>query len=121
MVESLFLFCALAIGQDKKPDAPQASPVDEAKVDAAIKSGIAYLRTAPSPPSHSGIKDSDELILWTFVHAGVGEADPDFQKYWKKMLDGPLEKTYKVALQAMILEEIDRVKHQERIAQCAQV
>ncbi|MBI3858111.1 MAG: hypothetical protein HY293_20715 [Planctomycetes bacterium] len=103
--------------QDAKAAAP---PVDEAAVDAAIKKGVACLRTAPSPGAHAGIKDSDELILWTFVHAGVRESDPDFQKYFKKMLEGTLEKTYKVALQAMILEEIDRAKYQERIAQCAQ-
>src|ERR1051326_4328986 len=36
------------------------------------------------------------------------------------MLEGPLERTYKVVLQAMILEEVDRVKHQHRIVQCAQ-
>src|SRR6185436_3275079 len=54
------------------------------------------------------------------VDAGLRDSDPDFQKLFKKMLDGPLEKTYKVALQAMILEELDRVKYQERIAQCAQ-
>jgi hypothetical protein len=106
--------------QDAKPPLPAAPPpVDEAQVDAAIKKGIAYLRTAPSPASHAGIKDSDELILWTYVHAGLRESDPDFQKLFRKMIDGPLEKTYKVALQAMILEEIDRVKYQERIAQCA--
>jgi len=108
--------------QDAKPAAPPqaAPPVDEAQVDAAIKKGVAYLRTAPSPGAHAGIKDSDELIVWTYVHAGLRDSDPDFQKLFKKMLDGPLEKTYKVALQAMILEELDRVKYQERIAQCAQ-
>jgi hypothetical protein len=116
------LLALLAFGipaQDKKPDAP-APGVDEVKVDAAIKKGIAWLRTAPSPASHAGIKDSDELILWTYVHAGVPENDPDFQKLFQKMISGPLEKTYKVALQAMILEEVERVKRQERIAQCAQ-
>src|SRR5262245_23803560 len=117
MLAALLLFAA---AQDAKPPAQQAPPpVDEAQVDAAIRKGIAYLRTAPSPATHAGIKDSDELILWTYVHAGVRESDPDFQKLFKKMVDGPLEKTYKVALQAMILEELDRVKYQERIAQCA--
>jgi hypothetical protein len=119
-VLAALLIASGAAAQDKKPDPPQAPAVDESKVDAAIKKGIAYLRTAPSPGAHAGIKDSDELILWTYVHSGIGEDDPDFQKYWKKMLEGPLEKTYKVALQAMILEELDRVKFQERIAQCAQ-
>ena len=36
------------------------------------------------------------------------------------MTETPLEWTYDVSLQAMILEEIDRVKYQARIAQCAQ-
>jgi hypothetical protein len=113
-------FALFVAAQDAKPPLPQAPPpVDEAQVDAAIKKGIAFLRTAPSPATHAGIKDSDELILWTYVHAGLRESDPDFQKLFRKMVDGPLEKTYKVALQAMILEEIDRVKYQERIAQCA--
>lgn len=109
---------ALFAAQDPKPAA--SPPVDEAQIDAAIKKGVTFLRTAPSPAAHAGIKDSDELILWTFVHAGVRESDPDFQTYFKKMMEGPLEKTYKVSLQAMILEELDRVKYQVRIAQCAQ-
>ena len=36
------------------------------------------------------------------------------------MLEKKLERTYNVALQAMLLEEIDRVKHQVRLLQCAQ-
>lgn len=116
---NLVVSLILAVALQDKPALPPP-PVDEGQIDAAIKKGIAYLRTAPSPGAHAGIKDSDELILWTYVHAGVRESDPDFQKYFKKMLDGTLEKTYKVALQAMILEEIDRAKYQERIAQCAQ-
>src|SRR5882672_11963552 len=117
---SLLALCLLLAGAPQDPPKPLAPPVDEQQVDAAIKKGVAWLRTAPSPGAHAGIKDSDELIVWTFLHAGVRESDPDFQKYFKKMLEGTLEKTYKVALQAMILEEMDRVKYQERIAQCGQ-
>ena len=110
-----------AAAQSRKKDPPKPPPpVDEYKVQQAIQRGIKYLRTAPSPASHAGIKDSDELILWTFVHAHVSESDPKFKQLFNKMMNGPLAHTYKVALQAMILEELDRVKYQHRIAQCAQ-
>jgi len=97
-----------------------AQAVDEAKVDEAIKKGIEFLRTAKSPNTHSAVRNSDELILWTFIHAGVPQDDPKFKQLLESVLSQPLDKTYKTALLAMCLEEIDRVKHQERIAQCAQ-
>jgi len=92
--------------------------IDPARVDQAIQRGIVWLRTAPYPANYW--MSANELILWTYVHAGVPETDPDFQKRLKEMLDGPLERTYRVALQAMILEELDRVGYQQRIWQCAQ-
>ncbi len=95
-----------------------APTIDPARVDKAIQQGIAWLRTANYPADYW--MSANELILWTFVHAGVPETDPDFQKRLKQMLDGPLERTYRVALQAMILEELDRVAYQYRIWQCAQ-
>jgi len=97
-----------------------AQAVDEAKVDNAIKKGVEFLRTAKSPDFHNGYHNSDVLILWTFIHAGVPQDDPKFKQLFDSVHAEPLEKTYKVALLAMCLEEIDRVKHQEKIAQCAQ-
>ncbi|HEX7899830.1 MAG TPA: FecR domain-containing protein [Planctomycetota bacterium] len=94
--------------------------VDQIRVAEAIRKGVEYLRTADSPPGPYGVKSSDELILLTFIHAGVPEGDPQFQGLLKKILEAPLETTYNVALQAMALEELHRVKHQGRIAQCAQ-
>jgi hypothetical protein len=99
----------------------QAHPgVDQRRVDEAIRKGVEFLKTADSPTWSLGPKDSDELILLTFIHAGVAEGDPKFQQLLKKILDAPLETTYEVAVQAMALEELHRVKHQARIAQCAQ-
>src|SRR6185503_5483267 len=43
-----------------------------------------------------------------------------FQELFRRMWDAKLERTYKVVLQAMVLEELHRVKYQVRIAQCAQ-
>lgn len=98
----------------------RAQAVDEAKVDQAIKKGVEFLRTAKSFDFHNGYRNSDELILWTFIHAGVPQDDPKFKQLLESALSQPLDKTYKVALLAMCLEEIDRVRHQEKIAQCAQ-
>ena len=94
--------------------------VDDIKVQKAIERGIAWLRTGPSPDFHDGYRNSDVLILWTFIHAGVPEDDPKFKALLDGCLAEPLEKTYKVSLLAMCLEELDRVKYQEKIAQCAQ-
>jgi hypothetical protein len=63
--------------------------------------------------------ERDELILWTFVPPAC-PSPTRLQKRLKQMLDAPLDKTYRVALQAMILEELDRVAYQLRIWQCAQ-
>lgn len=103
----------------KAPPVPVPG-VDELKVQQAIERGLAYLRKAPSPDFHNGYRNSDELILWTFIHAGVPESDPKFKALLDSALSQPLDKTYKVALLAMCLEELDRVKYQEKIAHSGQ-
>src|SRR6185436_12280998 len=98
-------------------------PIDPGRVDQAIQRGITWLRQGkyPAPTDIDwATRNPNELILWTYLHAGVTETDPDFQKRLKQMLDAPLERTYRVSLQAMILEELDRVAYQPRIWQCAQ-
>ncbi len=98
-----------------------SAQVDQKRVDQAILKGVEYIKTAKTPGfTYAKIDDSFEIVLLTMVHAGVSHTDPRFQELFKKMLEGPLERTYKVVLQAMILEEIHRVKYQSRIAQCAQ-
>src|SRR6185436_2999912 len=108
-----------AVGQDKKPVPGQAHPgVDQKRVNKAIQAGVEYLKTCDSP-GHNKSKDADELILLTLIHAGA-EAQPRFKQLFDKMMSEPLEDTYGVALQAMVLEELERVKYQGRIHQCAQ-
>jgi hypothetical protein len=91
--------------------------VDQKKVDLAVSNGITYLRSQVGLPQEC---ECEELVLWTLVHAGIPEADPAFAKLFKVMMDRPLQRTYNVSLQAMLLEELDRVKYQKRIAQCGQ-
>jgi hypothetical protein len=113
---------ACTFGQEpgREPPPRVTAAVDQRRVDEAVRRGVEYLKGAKSPRGPYGVKHSDELILLTFVHAGVPEGDPRFQDLFKKMMEGPLEKTYNVSLQAMILEEVDRARYQGRIAQCAQ-
>jgi hypothetical protein len=115
----LLLFAALAAAQEEKPN-PAAGGVNEVAVARAIDRGVAFLRTAASPDLKGAYTNSDELILWTLMHAGVPETDPKFKQLFQSVTTQPLKRTYKVALLAMILEELDRVKYQEKIAQCAQ-
>jgi hypothetical protein len=115
MLAQVLLLVGLSLQEPKEP-----AVVDEKRVGEAVTKGIAYLKGAPSPAYEDSFPNSDELLLWTFVHAGVPDSDPVFQKYFKRVTEGPLERTYKVALQAMILEEVDRAKHQKRIYACAQ-
>src|SRR6185503_15224132 len=60
-----------------------------------------------------------ELVLYTYATWGMDERDNDFKALLDDMLKDKLEATHCVALQAMALEEFDRVKYQKRIAQCA--
>jgi hypothetical protein len=113
-----FLLTAPLWAQDKKDE---ADPVLQAKIDAAIGRGVEYLKKAESIVAWPEFgANSDELILLTLVHAGVSTKDAVFQTLFQRMMAAPMSRTYNVALQAMVLEEVDRVKYQERIWQCAQ-
>lgn len=61
----------------------------------------------------------EEIVLYTLAHCGVAMKD-EFNNLLKEVLELPLDRTYHVALQAMALEAIDRIKYQARIADCAQ-
>lgn len=99
---------------------PRKSAVDPKRVDEAIRRGVEFLKGAPSPAGPEGIENSDELVLLALLHAGLGEEDPKVRDLLGRVLEAPLQHTYKVALQAMALEELDRVKYQKRIFHCAQ-
>src|SRR5689334_10846982 len=99
----------------------EADPVLQSKIDDAIRRGVEYLKKAESivPWAEFGA-NSDELILLTLVHANVSSKDATYQALLQRILAVDLKRTYNVALQAMVLEEIDRVRYQDRIWQCAQ-
>jgi hypothetical protein len=97
----------------------QANKNLEAKVEAAIRRGVEYLKQNPVGKGRGG-NQLRELILLALVHSGVRPSDPVFAAMLRDMLEEDLAMTYRVALQAMVLEELDRVRYQKRIFQCAQ-
>jgi hypothetical protein len=116
----LLAIAGSAAGQEKKLEKqePGAHPgVDQKKVNRAVRDGIEFLRTAESVAQNGS--HADELILLTYLHAGF-EATPRFKELFDKVTKEPLKTTYSVALQAMVLEEYERVSFQPRIHQCAQ-
>jgi hypothetical protein len=113
------LALALALLLQEPPPLPGGG-VNEVKVQLAIQKGIEYLRGAGSPDFKGAYGSSDELLLLTFLHAGVKVDDPKVQELFKGMVDAPMKRTYKASLQAMCLEKIDPARYQDRIALCAQ-
>ena len=111
------LVLGLLTGASAGPS-PQDSPVDvnmQAKIDQAISRGVEYLKG-----KKIGSRKGSVLILLTYAHADVPTSDAHMQDLLNEALTTELEHTYQVALTAMALEEIDRVKYQGRICQCAQ-
>ena len=115
MARVLFL-CTLLASTSLWAQDPNA--VSQREIDQAIRKGTENLKSAPSTGGwlHA---NCDELILLTLIVAGVPETNPKFDEYLRHCLQAPLEKTYKVALLAMSLEELDAEKYQMKIAQCA--
>jgi len=106
--------------------AAQSVPgLDDQKIAAAIDKGVAWLRTASSHPCDfkkkiPSIKNSDDLLLLTFLHAGVSPEDERMRKLVESVPAAPLTHTYTAAVRAMALEELDRRRYQPYIAACAQ-
>jgi hypothetical protein len=119
------LLCLLTLpvaAQDKKKK-PDSRSEFERSVDAAVRKGSAFLRAAADGKVDLGGPVEKEFVLLTLLHAGrdiVPDDDPLLQQYLKQALEAPLTTTYRTALIAMSLEELQRVKYQGRLWQCAQ-
>jgi len=121
---ALWLMAAVPLAaQDINP--AKSGKVDQSKVDAAIKKGVEYLKSKNADHlnqfGHVDRQMSNaELVLLTYVTADVPVSDPAAKELFDDMMKRKLEATYCVSLQAMALEEVDRVKYQGRIAACGQ-
>lgn len=89
--------------------------VDQAKVDEAVARAVKVLK-----PNLAGNPQDLELSLLALSHGGVAPTDPLFDDALGRAMRMEQLMTYRVALLAMTLEEVDRVRYQARIARCAQ-
>lgn len=99
--------------------------VDQKRVDDAIVKGMEYLlnqagRLPEVKHTHNHKLRCDELVLLTAIQSGWDRNDPRFKGLLQRVLALPLDKTYHVALKAMCLAELDPLKYQQYLAQCAQ-
>ena len=62
-----------------------AVQVDQARIDDAVRRGVDFLKTAESP-GHNMIAHADELILYTFIIAGLPPADERCRKLLDRVL-----------------------------------
>ncbi len=106
-----------------------APGVDPKQVDAAVDRAGEFLLSRLKEGRLSvwlwGGKTSegtraDELVLYTLLYAGAPKNHPDFQKTLQRVLSRGHIDVYRTAVCAMLLSELDREKHQARIALCAQ-
>jgi len=123
-------FHSVRISESQAPVARKADPVKadpkkaarpdplQIKVDEAVRKGLEHLKGLPN--IHPQYK---EIVLLTYLHAGVPENDPQLQALLKESLafkaDGYSARTYNISLLAMALEELDRVTYQKDLAKCA--
>jgi len=97
--------------------------VDAQKVDEAVSRAAEWLLDQPNAPPGAR-KDTawryDELSLLALLHAGLDPRHPHFQGLLRQVLEAPLERVYRVSLQAMLLGDLDPAAHRRRLAECGQ-
>jgi hypothetical protein len=94
---------------------------DWAGRDAAAQRAVAWLRTAPLPPTtHQGPMPADDLVLLALLESGVGEDDAFVHGLIQRTFDAPLRRVYTVALHAMAIRKLGADRHRARLAACAE-
>lgn len=115
MISALLLL--LLVQQQGENKAPEPE-----KINRAIDRGTDYLLRAVDIDAGNPMLRCDELLLFALAHVGK-MAEPRAKKLLDRVLKSDLNAaaypTYSIALRAMALAQIDPVKHQTAIAQCA--
>ncbi|MEW6026641.1 MAG: HEAT repeat domain-containing protein [Planctomycetota bacterium] len=96
-------------------DNPLNRIVRQEDVDAAISRGVDYLVSRYVANSYD-----EELVLYTLVKSRVKIPDATLKALLDRVLAKKLDHTYRVALQALALSDLDGQKYQDRIVQCAE-
>lgn len=109
--------------------------VKEYQVNEAIDKGAKWLlekveiylkeKKEPHKDDHigRGLAECEELALYALIHAGITEENKTFKNLFEKVfcMKPDKKKNYHVVLEIMSLVSYDKVRFQERIAECAQV
>jgi hypothetical protein len=111
-------------GQEKEPP-----KIEQAKIDGGIAKGMEWLRARlreglpafewDGDGNHAG-QTYNEIVLYTLLHAGIPNSDPDLIKLLMETRQKPLAHTYGTAIRAQAFEKFDPVKLFEDIRQCGQ-
>lgn len=101
---------------------PKDSKIPAAEIDAAIRKGVAWLKEQPVRSGVPGnrIEDTNELLLYTLLHAGVAPGEAAIGELLKSIVDRDPDRVYNAALGAMALARLDRAGYQWKLAQQAQ-
>jgi len=114
---ALLALLLFAQGQDGENKLPEAE-----KVNRAIERGTEILLQSIDVDAGHPMLRCDELVLFALIHAGKG-GDPRTKKLLDRVLKSDMNEayypTYNVSLRAMSLAQLDPVKYQVQIAQCA--
>ncbi|HVE38648.1 MAG TPA: hypothetical protein VNM14_02090 [Planctomycetota bacterium] len=94
-------------------------PSDE-RIEESVKKGLTFLRAREKEDRAAGRpKVPRELVLWTLIVSGTPLQDPFCERLFDETVSAKPDATFPVALQAIILESLDRVRFALPIAKCA--
>jgi len=117
----LCLSLSLAGPSDAEDPAPPVAPPTAAEVEKAIESGKAWLAEQHAAGFHDAKPhDVGELVMLTLAHTGGNLSDKLFALGVEFLATTEPRFTYRTALQAMALSEINPRLYQQQLAHCAQ-
>lgn len=88
--------------------------VNQKAVDTAIEKGTKWLISQNPIPGGAA-----ELVAYAYIHGGVKPDDPAMKAAIEYLETAPLATTYRTALIAMALHDLDKIKYRKRLAECA--
>ncbi|MBI4833511.1 MAG: HEAT repeat domain-containing protein [Planctomycetes bacterium] len=95
----------------------EKSKVSQEEIDKAIDKAKNYLLDKAA--TNITATNECELTFYALLHAGCSPDTPVMKSALQHILTKQLAQTYNVALIALVLSDLDKVKYQARIAQCA--
>jgi hypothetical protein len=122
----------LALAALPAPAQDWKKKVDQDRVNAAVKKGTDFMLQMSAgglgefahPEMQKVGKNimlsHAELYYLTLYHGGVDPADINMRRLLKYMLSRPVKHTYTAALQAMVLQQVDPWRYQDRLGYIAQ-